>query len=152
MAGTHRKRFAAWRRERPFWGGAIMTLAGLLIGYIPFNLARSVGLVPSTFAYAGFIFSVFVILCGVFSIIQPDLRLFFGTAGIILAILSIFGALGGFGIGTLLGILGGSLIIAWEPPTEDVEDESDDERPSRLSRLDPRPLVTRFRSSSERSR
>lgn len=144
MARTYRARFADWRSERPFWGGVIMILAGTLIGYIPLNLAMSVPLVPSHFAYAGLIFAVVVVLCGAFAIVQPTLATFFGIVGILVSIISIFGALGGFGIGTLLGILGGSLIVAWETPGErETADESRREKPSRLSRLDPRTLFTR---------
>ena len=133
-----RQRFAAWRRERPFWGGVLLLLAGLVIAYIPLNLALSIPLIPNHFAYIGLVFAAFVILCGIFTIVQPELANFFAAAGILLSIASIFGALGGFGIGTFLGILGGSLVIAWEHPDEHAqEDDADRERPSLLSRLIP---------------
>ena len=135
---TVRKRFAAWRRERPFWGGLILLLAGLVIAYIPLNLAMSIPLIPNHFAYIGLVFAAFVILCGIFTIVQPELATFFAAAGILLSIASIFGALGGFGVGTFLGIVGGSLVIAWEHPDERSDDDgSDRERSSILSRLAP---------------
>ncbi|MDZ7730123.1 MAG: DUF6114 domain-containing protein [Natrialbaceae archaeon] len=131
---SRRQQFAEWRRSRPFWGGVIMMLAGFVIGYIPVNLAMSIGLIPTDFGMMGLLFAIFVVLCGLFAVIQPNLATFFGSAGILLSITSIFGALGGFGIGTLLGILGGSLIIAWEPADVTEEDEVS-ERRSLRSRL-----------------
>lgn len=123
--GGWQYRFANWRQERPFWGGTLLVLAGFIIGYIPYSLAMNMPLVPSHFAFVGLVFAIFVVLCGIFTIAQPQLRLFFGAAGILLAIASIFGALGGFGLGTILGILGGSLVIAWEPP-ERIDDGPDE--------------------------
>lgn len=119
-----RERFAAWRRNRPFWGGVTLTSAGLVIGIIPLDLALTFALVPTSFAFVGLIFAVFVALCGVFSVLQPRFASFFGAAGILLSVASLFGALGGFGIGTILGITGGALCVSWVHP-DDVGDADD---------------------------
>ncbi len=119
-----RGRFANWRRDRPFWGGFTLTLAGLVIGIIPLDLALKFALIPTSFAFVGLVFAVFVVLCGVFATVQPQFASFFGAAGILLSVASLFGALGGFGVGTILGITGGSLCVAWVHP-EEIEDEED---------------------------
>lgn len=111
-----RKRFARWRRGRPFWGGSLLVLAGLIIGVIPADLAITFAMIPGTFAFVGLIFATFILLCGVFAVKLPQLSSFFGLAGILLSIVSILGALGGFLVGTLLGTLAGSLCVAWDPP------------------------------------
>lgn len=116
---NYRSRFGAWKRQRPFWGGVLLTLSGLIIAIIPLDLALKFALVPTDFAFVGLIFAIFVVLSGVFALYQPQFAGFFGAAGILVAIVSIFGALGGFVVGTLVGILGGSLCVAWEPPREE---------------------------------
>ncbi|WP_458209117.1 DUF6114 domain-containing protein [Haladaptatus sp. NG-SE-30] len=124
--GTYRSRFASWRHKRPFWGGLLVLLGGLVIGIIPAELAMKFALVPSTFMFAGLVFAVFVTLCGIFALLRPEFAEFFGAAGILLSIASIIGALGGFGIGMMLGVLGGAMCVAWEGPTE-VESTSDEQ-------------------------
>ncbi|MHB9288540.1 DUF6114 domain-containing protein [Halobacteriales archaeon Cl-PHB] len=119
-----RSRFADWRQDRPFWGGVTLTLAGLVIGIIPLDLALKFALIPTTFAFVGLVFAVVVVLCGVFAVLQPQFSSFFGAAGMVVSVASMFGALGGFGIGTILGIVGGSLCVAWVHPDE-VEDEEE---------------------------
>ncbi|MFC7154466.1 DUF6114 domain-containing protein [Halomarina halobia] len=117
-ADGYRRQFSSWKRERPFWGGVLLIVSGLLIGIIPLDLAVKFALVPAEFAYIGLIFTVFVLLCGVFALAQPELASFFGVAGMLIAVASIFGALGGFVIGSIVGVAGGSLCVAWEPPAE----------------------------------
>lgn len=119
---SYRSNFASWRHERPFWGALLVILAGLVIGIIPAQLAITFALVPSTFMFAGLVFAVFVFLSGVFALLRPELAEFFGAAGILLSVASIFGALGGFGVGMLLGTVGGALCVAWERPESDTDE------------------------------
>lgn len=115
MSGERLVRFADWRRDRPFWGGIVLTLAGMVIAIVPLELAIRFSLVTNYVVFAGLLFAVPVALSGVFSIVRPQYAAYFGVVGIVFAIASVFGALGGFGVGTILGILGGSLCIAWVP-------------------------------------
>ncbi|MFC7045570.1 DUF6114 domain-containing protein [Halobacteriaceae archaeon GCM10025711] len=109
-----RPRFRRWRRQRPFWGGLVLAIAGVEIGVIPAHLAVQFAFIPGSFAFVGLFFAVFILLSGVFALVRPDLSSFFGAAGILLSIASILGALGGFVVGTLLGIVGGSLCVSWQ--------------------------------------
>ncbi|MFD1515008.1 DUF6114 domain-containing protein [Halomarina rubra] len=118
-AASYRSRWQSWKHDRPFWGGVLLTLSGLVIGIIPLDLAMKFALIPTEFAFVGLIFAVFVVLCGLFALAKPELAEFFGAAGMLISIISIFGALGGFVVGTLLGILGGALCIAWVHPSEE---------------------------------
>jgi len=111
-----------WRRERPFWGGVLFVIAGITIGYSPTQVAIQFGLATGNAAALGMGFGAFVALCGAFSITNPELARIFGTIGIVLSILSLFGgALGGYLVGTLLGTFAGSLTVAWKPPEEGTE-------------------------------
>jgi hypothetical protein len=98
--------------SRPFWGATLSLLAGLIILYIPLQLLQ-IAFTPGNLAVIGLIFGGLIVLIGILGYIFPNFNIVFGIITIFLSILSIMGALGGFFIGTLLGIIGGSLSIAW---------------------------------------
>jgi hypothetical protein len=121
--GTQRASFREWRRRRPFAGGLCLVGAGLVIGYIPVQFAGALFLLGNAFTMLGVIFAVLVVSCGVMAIKSPEYAELVGTAGVVFSILSIFGALGGFGIGLVLGVVGGNLVASWTPPETDGADE-----------------------------
>ncbi|WP_211290226.1 DUF6114 domain-containing protein [Natrinema ejinorense] len=115
MIDDRRSRFADWRRERPFWGGIVLTLAGLVIAAVPLDLVIRFAMVRNYVVFVGLVLAVPVLVSGLLSLAYPQYATYFGAVGIAFAIVSIFGALGGLGIGTFLGMVGGSLCIAWVP-------------------------------------
>jgi hypothetical protein len=118
LAGLRQRQaaFAAWRAERPFLGGVLLLLAGVVIGYVPLQFAGELIFIGGSFTIIGLVFATFVFLCGAFALWMPEHSTVFGVAGVALAILSLMGALGGLFVGMLLGILGGNLCVAWHPP------------------------------------
>ena len=106
-------KFKKWQNNRPFWGATLTTLAGMMILYIPLHL-YAIAFIPGSLVFVGFLFGGLTLLLGVLSYIYPQFSTVIGTIVIFLSVLSIMGALGGFLIGTILGIVGGSLLIAWE--------------------------------------
>lgn len=113
-------KFKQWRSKRPFWGATLTFLAGLMILYIPLQL-YAIAFIPGSLVFVGFIFGGLVLIIGVCSFIYPQFSTVFGIATIFLSILSVMGALGGFLIGTILGIVAGSLCIAWDKEEIDVD-------------------------------
>jgi hypothetical protein len=111
--------FNAWKAERPFWGGALLVLAGVVIGYVPIQFATELAVIGGAQSVIGLIFAVLVFLTGIFVLARPEVSTMFGVVGIALSILSLIGALGGLFIGMLLGIAGGNLCIAWQDPNPD---------------------------------
>ncbi|AEV20704.1 hypothetical protein GTCCBUS3UF5_34030 [Geobacillus thermoleovorans CCB_US3_UF5] len=107
-----------WRRRRPFWGATLLLLSGLIILWIPAHLYE-ISLVPGSTVFVGFFFGGMVLLMAILSYAMPRLATLFGIIGMFSAILSIMGALGGFLVGTILGIIGGALCIAWRPQWAD---------------------------------
>ncbi|MDP4161923.1 MAG: DUF6114 domain-containing protein [Bacillota bacterium] len=101
-----------WRKRRPFWGSIVTILSGLLILWIPMNLFLSAFL-PGSLAVIGLLFGGLITLIGILALFFPNSSKLLGVFTIFLSILSVIGALGGFLIGTILGIIGGSLLIAW---------------------------------------
>jgi hypothetical protein len=115
---THEKieNFIEWKRQRPFWGGVLLMLAGAAIAYVPLQFATELAVIGGSFTVIGLVFAVLVFLIGSFVLVRPEVSTVLGVAGIAFSILSIFGALGGLFIGMLLGIAGGNLCIAWQNP------------------------------------
>ena len=111
--------FNDWREDRPFWGGALLILAGIVIGYVPIQFATELAVIGGAQSVVGLIFAVLVFLTGIFVLARPEVSTIFGVVGIALSILSLIGALGGFFVGMLLGIAGGNLCIAWQDPNPD---------------------------------
>lgn len=117
-----RQRFDEWRVQRPFAGGMLLMLAGLVIAWVPMNLATQLLFIGGpVFVYVGVLFAVLVFLTGLFALRLPEFSQEIGILGVALSILSLFGALGGLFVGMLLGIVGGNLCYAWNSPYVDDE-------------------------------
>jgi hypothetical protein len=104
-----------WRRTRPFWGGALVTAgaaATLLSEKAPLPLMIHIGVQ----GMAGYLVPVIQLLCGLLLWFHPAQKTFYSILAVLLALGSwITSNLGGFFIGMLLGVAGGSLAFAWEP-------------------------------------
>ncbi|WP_042457017.1 DUF6114 domain-containing protein [Neobacillus dielmonensis] len=109
-----RAKFKNWRARRPFWGATLCILSGLVILWVPAKLYE-VAAAPGSIIFVGFFLGGLTLLLGVLGYIMPKLSTLLGVLAIFSSVLSIMGALGGFLIGTILGILGGAMMIAWKP-------------------------------------
>ncbi|MFI6575535.1 DUF6114 domain-containing protein [Nocardiopsis sp. NPDC050513] len=112
--------FRHWRWTRPFWGGLVLVLAGAEVLAVP--TARSLVLPPDLLVVAGlagsshYLIGALLVVNGLMSWAQPAHHSFHGIVGVLLA-LAAFAAsnFGGFVLGTLVGVTGGSLVFAWSP-------------------------------------
>lgn len=120
-ARSRRERFRMWRHDRPFAGGILLMLAGLLIGYVPMQFAFELLLVGGSYTYIGLFWAVTVFLTGAFVLYRPEFSTIFGVLGVVLSILSLLGALGGLLLGMIVGIVGGNLCVAWSHPAGNAE-------------------------------
>lgn len=122
-----RQAFANWREERPFSGGVLLTIAGVIIAWMPIHvvwhllLGSGPTVVGTPGPYIGVLFAVLVFVTGVSALRLPERSRELGIIGVALSILSLYGALGGLFVGMIVGILGGSLCYAWDSPS--VSDE-----------------------------
>ena len=105
-------RFRKWRKKRPLSGAIITIFSGLMILWVPLNLYLSTFL-PGSIAIIGLLFGGMITLIGIVALFFPNASKILGIFTIFLSILSVIGALGGFLIGTLFGIIGGALLMAW---------------------------------------
>ncbi|MFD7664738.1 DUF6114 domain-containing protein [Streptomyces sp. NPDC059788] len=116
--GAVRRGRAAWRRwrkGRPFWGGLAAVVAGAEICAIPLAplkvmLQQGIAGIPSV------LMGLVMILMGLSAWFAPHYR---GLAGILTVLVAtaalVMSNLGGFLFGTIVGILGGGMIFAWQP-------------------------------------
>jgi len=83
-------------------------------GRYPFGVMSPVFGVIGVF---GLIFGAVVIIGAVMLNKKPAEHSTWGTVIVVFSVLSIFGsAMGGFGVGLILGLIGGILGITWKPP------------------------------------
>ncbi|MEU3721749.1 DUF6114 domain-containing protein [Streptomyces sp. NPDC031705] len=108
-------RWRRWRRGRPFWGGLFAVLAGVWISVLPLAplkimLQQGVAGIPSV------LMGLVMIVLGLTAWFSPAQRTLAGILTTLVATAAlVLSNLGGFLIGTLLGILGGGLMFAWQP-------------------------------------
>ncbi|TQN30674.1 hypothetical protein FHX37_0556 [Haloactinospora alba] len=113
-----RSGFRNWRRTRPFWGGLLVALGGVVILLAP--LAPLPLIITQGIAgVSGYLVGLLLIAIGVLSWIQPPQRMFFGIVAILLSLASfVTSNFGGFVLGMLLGLVGGAMLFAWMPRRE----------------------------------
>lgn len=103
----------AWRRARPFWGGLFVVLGGgvmLLSEMASLPLVIHIGL----HGLASYLVPVLLLVCGLLLWSHLPLRPLYSVLAILLALGSwITSNLGGFFVGMLLCLIGGSLAFAW---------------------------------------
>ncbi|MFI0983149.1 DUF6114 domain-containing protein [Streptomyces sp. NPDC021093] len=112
-----RRRFRSWRRRRPFWAGLLLALAGaelLLVPLSPLTILVSLGL--GGLAALGI--GLALIAAALFLWFLPHTRHYVSVNALILSVLSFAATnLGGFLVGTLLGIAGSAMGFGWTPVT-----------------------------------
>jgi hypothetical protein len=116
-----RAAFRTWRKARPFWGGLWCVLGGAAMAYGP-TTAIKVVLISGTVVWAGILVGLLVAMMGLFLWFTPHLRHLVGIVAVLLSIVSLLTSdYGGFGIGLVLGTVGGALGFAWAPVRAEVK-------------------------------
>jgi hypothetical protein len=100
---------------RPVLGSGLLIVAGLLVVLVTWQFTLELLLIGGAFTAIGFAWGALMILSGALALSNPELSTPIGAAGVVFSILSIVGALGGMLVGIILGMAGGSLLIAWQP-------------------------------------
>ncbi len=109
--------FKRFRKTRPFWAGIWAILGGLLILYGPL-MSIKVILVAGQVVWMGILVGALVAVCGLFLWIELHLRRLIGALIVLLGLVSLITSdFGGFFIGMLLALVGGSMALAWRPVT-----------------------------------
>ncbi|MER7279858.1 DUF6114 domain-containing protein [Dactylosporangium sp. NPDC000244] len=106
---------AGWRAQRPFWGGLFLLLSGVEL-FVSGNLKLALEVHFGPTGFLSYVIPLIMLLCGALTWFSPQQRLFYGILGTVTALYSLIGLnLGGFFLGTVLGLVGGGLAVAWGP-------------------------------------
>ncbi|MDK4246521.1 DUF6114 domain-containing protein [Corynebacterium accolens] len=113
------KRFKHWRKRRPFAGGLLLILSGIAIAapaYITVRISDLLVMISTVSGVSTLLIGVALIMFGLGSWFRQETSTYLGVLGILVAIIALpTSNLGGFLIGSLLGIIGGALAFAWQP-------------------------------------
>ena len=105
--------FRTFRRTRPFWGAVWLALGGYAVLHFarsPLNMVVAGGFN----AMAGYLLGGGMVMFALVALFAPHYKGLVGVVGVLLALGAFIGAnLGGFVIGSVLGIIGGSMIWGW---------------------------------------
>jgi len=105
--------FRAWRRTRPFWGGLWCILAGLWI-IRAMNFSLGLALTGGWSYAAGYVMGGGLALFGLVAWFAPHFKSLAGLVGFLIALGAFPAAnLGGYLLGSVLGIIGSSMVWAW---------------------------------------
>jgi hypothetical protein len=107
-------RFRLWRKTRPLWGSILMILAGVLVLWGPVSLIQ-LAVLPGSTLWAALLVGALLVMMGLIQLLLPSYSVITGAIGLVLSLISLIVALGGFGIGMILGIIGSTIGIAWKP-------------------------------------
>ncbi|PRW64500.1 DUF6114 domain-containing protein [Actinopolyspora mortivallis] len=114
-----RRAFRSWRRTRPFWGGVFTLVAALLLLYPPYASLEFGDIqiaLRTTAGITGLVIGMVLIAAGASFWFRPEWRLPAGVVTLVLSVVAIVTVnLGSLLTGTLSGLIGGALAIAWSP-------------------------------------
>ncbi|WP_340559689.1 DUF6114 domain-containing protein [Streptomyces sp. GSL17-111] len=110
-----RTAFRRWRRVRPFWGALWTGLGGFVIFFLPMAPLGKI-LQVGVGGIAGMAGGVLLMAMALLILLMPGQR---HTAGVIAVIAGVasfpLSNLGGFVVGMVLAVLGGSMAFGWLP-------------------------------------
>lgn len=119
-------RFARFYRSRPLVGGSLIVLAGLAI-FLSTQL--DLGKIHVQVGIEGFqalVIPIGLVVLGVLVITDPGHRIFYGVIALAIAVYAVVGVnLGGFLVGTILGIAGAVVALSWMPPASETTASTD---------------------------
>jgi hypothetical protein len=110
-------RWRRWRRGRPFVAGALVLGSAVVIAvppYATFRLGDALISINTIGGASGLLIGVLLIACAAVLWVRPGRRVAAGVAVVALSLLAVVTSnLGGFLVGSLLGLVGGALALAW---------------------------------------
>ncbi|MCG8915204.1 DUF6114 domain-containing protein [Actinokineospora sp. PR83] len=116
-AGGQRSRFARRRRERPFRAGVFLLVSAVAIAvppYATFRLGDAVISIRTLGGVSALLIGALMAICGLSLWVRPQYRIAAGTTAALLSLIALVTSnLGGFLVGTLSGLVGSALALAW---------------------------------------
>ena len=132
------RRFARWRRGRPFFAGLWMILGGAIIlmpAYLSLEISNIMIQVSTISGVSTMIIGVLLIVCGLMTWFGGGSRILTGVTALILGLIALpTSNLGGLVVGTLCALIGGALALSW------VDESKEDARERRAEKKRQRKL------------
>jgi hypothetical protein len=124
------RRFREFRWTRPFWAAVLVAVSGVEMAILPVGPTDAL-IKAGANAFLGLICSVVLLLMALVLLLLPSQRVLAGLVAVGVSLCSFpLTNLGGFVVGMLLGILGGSMAVGWVPDKARVRKSAAVEVPS----------------------
>ena len=114
---AHRARFGEWRASRPFLGGLLLALGGVIVALVVI-FSAGITFARATPSALALVAATGTFLCGVFALAKPALAGLLGVVGVVSVVVSLVGTPFGAVLGVVCSILGGNLCYAWQPEAD----------------------------------
>ncbi|WP_224399668.1 DUF6114 domain-containing protein [Corynebacterium poyangense] len=112
------ERFRTWRHQRPFVAGLLEITAGAVIlapAYISLHIMDLLVVISTISGVSTLFLGVLLIMFGLGTWLKPTTAPYLGVLSIIVGVVALpTSNFGGFILGTVLAIVGGSMGLAWE--------------------------------------
>lgn len=109
------ERFMDWRAERPFRGGVLLILGGIVVALPALLIIEAILIVGAGRAALSLAVGGLLVCAGAVVLLRPELSMKVGVAASVLAVTSLLSSFGGYFVGALLSSAGAVLCFAWEP-------------------------------------
>lgn len=113
-----RERFKTWRGQRPFIPGLLLVLSGAVMlapAYLTIHVSDLLVMISTISGVSTLLIGAVLIMFGIGMWLQPLAAPYLGVLAILVAIIALpTSNIGGFVVGSLLGIVGGALGLGWE--------------------------------------
>lgn len=117
-----RDRFKTWRGQRPFIPGLLLVLSGAVMlapAYLTIHVSDLLVMISTISGVSTLLIGAVLIMFGIGMWLQPLAAPYLGVLAILVAIIALpTSNIGGFVVGSLLGIVGGALGLGWEDRDE----------------------------------
>lgn len=125
------RRLREWSRHRPTAGGICLVISAIFISLPSLNGFRIGDMILTVSTISGVStvwLAVLMALCAVSSLFWLHTRVLAGLSAMVIALVAFPAAnFGGYVLGTLFGIVGASLVLAWRPLPAAEEAAADEE-------------------------
>ncbi len=100
-------------------GGVVVALSSLFVIIIGSAITFFIGGIGGYIGVLGILCGCVIIYCALKLRTEPKMHVTYGSIILVASFISWIGAIGGFGIGFLLALIGGILGIIWKTPNRD---------------------------------
>ncbi|MBO0869421.1 MAG: hypothetical protein J2P15_12720, partial [Micromonosporaceae bacterium] len=108
--------FRGWRQSRPFWGSLLLVLAGIELLASGHSSLGGISISTGPQGFLAYVLPALLLLCGLLTWLSPAQRIFYAIIAALTALYALIGLnLGGWFLGTLLGIVGSAMTFGWGP-------------------------------------